>query len=327
MTATISRRSFALAMLGCAMALPASQHALAQGFPTKPVTILVPYSAGSTTDIIARLIAEPLSQRLGQAVVVDNRVGAGGAVAINALKNAAADGHTIGLIASGNVIQPWAQKDVTYDVRTDFENLSLMYAGQYVLSLNPDFPAQNFEEFIEYTKANPTAVFYGSSGVATTTHLAGEMLVQQLGANLTHVPFKGSPEVFAALLGGEIQAYFDLYGSARANIESGAIRPIAVSGLNKLAALPELPTIAEYAPGYNVLAWTGFAAPKGTPAEVVDKLATELRAVMNSPELQAKFAELGVEPGGNTPEEFTRFVAEQYDMWGQTIQTAGIEPQ
>jgi tripartite-type tricarboxylate transporter receptor subunit TctC len=211
-------------------------------------------------------------------------------------------------------------------VRSDFENLSLMYAGQYVLSVKPDFPAKTFAEFIDYSKAHPDAVFYGSSGVATTTHLAGEMLVQSLGAKLTHVPFKGSPEVFAALLGGEIQAYFDLYGSSKANIESGAIRPIAVSGLNKLAALPDLPTIAESIPGYNVLAWTGFAAPKGTPKDVADKLATELCAVMNSPELQKKYVELGVEPGGNSPEEFNKFVSEQYDMWGKTVQAAGITP-
>lgn len=326
MTGMITRRSFAMAALGAAALFSTAQATIAQEFPTKPVTILVPYSAGSTTDIIARLIAEPLSERLGQAVVVENKTGAGGAVMLNALSNSAADGYTIGLIASGNVIQPWVRKDVTYDVRSDYENLSLMYAGPYVLSVAPDFPAKNFAEFIEYSKANPNAVFYGSSGVATTTHLAGEMMVQGLGAKLTHVPFKGSPEVFAALLGGEIQAYFDLYGSAKANIESGAIRPIAVSGLKKLEALPELPTIAETIPGYNVLAWTGFAAPKGTPKEVTDKLATELRAVMNSPELQQKYAELGVEPGGNSPEEFTKFVSEQYDMWGKTVQAAGITP-
>lgn len=203
-------------------------------WPAQPIELYVPYSAGSTTDLVARILAEPLEKELGQPIVIEYRTGAGGAVGATALKNADPDGYTIGLIVSGNVVQPWLQKDMQFDVRSDFVPMTMMYAGQYVLSVAPDFPADSFDAFVEYLKAHPGDVNYGSSGTGTTTHLAGEMLMQMADVEVTHIPFQGSPKVFAALLSGEVQAYFDLYGSAKGNIANGSIKPLAVTGTERM---------------------------------------------------------------------------------------------
>jgi tripartite-type tricarboxylate transporter receptor subunit TctC len=301
--------------------------AAAQGFPERPIKILVPYSAGSTTDIIARLIATALAERTKQTVVVENRIGAGGIVGLKALQASPADGYTIGLVVSGNAVQPWLMKDMPFDVRKDFTPLSLMYVGQYLLMVPPELPPQNLAEFLAYLKSNPKKVFFGSSGAGTTTHLAGELLKQMGGVEMTHVPFKGSPEVFNAMFSGSVQAYFDLYGTAKPLIDAGKVRPLATSGKTRMASLPNLPALAEALPGFEVLVWTGFAVPNGTPPNVVAKLTTELRAVMQAPELRKRLADMGVEPGGGTSAAMAIFVAAEYEKWGKTIQAAGIKPE
>jgi len=301
--------------------------AAAQGFPDRPIKILVPYSAGSTTDIIARLIATSLAERTKQSVVVDNRVGAGGIVGLKALQASPADGYTVGMIVSGNAVQPWLMKDMPFDVRKDFQPISLMYVGQYVLMVPPELPPQNLAEFMAYLKANPRKVFFGSSGAGTTTHLAGELLKQLGGVEMTHVPFKGSPEVFNAMFSGSVQAYFDLYGTAKPLIDAGKVRPLATSGKTRMAQLPNLPAVAEALPGFEVLVWTGFAVPNGTPADVTAKLTAELRAVMQAPELRKRLADMGVEAGGGTSAAMATFVSAEYDKWGRTIKAAGIKPE
>lgn len=308
-------------------ALLVAGAAAAQGYPERPIKLIVPYSTGSTTDIIARLIGAALAERTKQPVVIDTRVGAGGIVGLKALQAAPADGYTMGLVVSGNAVQPWLMKDMPFDVRKDFQPLTLMYVGQYVLMVPPNLPPQNFSEFLGYLKANPKKVFFGSSGSGTTTHLAGELLKQAAGVEMTHVPFKGSPEVFNAMFSGSVQAYFDLYGTSRPLIESGKVRPLATSGKTRMAQLPNLPAIAESLPGFEVLVWTGFAVPNGTPPEVVTKLTAELRAVMQAPELRKRLAEMGVEPGGGTTASMAAFVAAEYDKWGRTIKAAGIKPE
>ena len=300
--------------------------AAAQGFPERPIKILVPYSAGSTTDIMARLIATSLAERTKQTVVVENRVGAGGIVGLKALQASPADGYTIGLVVSGNAVQPWLMKDMPFDVRKDFTPLSLMYVGQYLLMVPPELPPQNLAEFLAYLKSNPKKVFFGSSGAGTTTHLAGELLKQMGGVEMTHVPFKGSPEVFNAMFSGSVQAYFDLYGTAKPLIDAGKVRPLATSGKTRMASLPNLPALAEALPGFEVLVWTGFAVPNGTPPNVVAKLTTELRAVMQAPEVRKRLADMGVEPGGGTSAAMAIFVAAESEKWGKTIQAAGIKP-
>jgi len=320
---------FLKSFLMCAM-VSFSLHPLnilAQEYPSKPIQIIVPYSAGSTTDIIARLIAPHLSEKLKQPVSIDNRTGGGGAVGVNALKQAPKDGYTIGLVVSGNVIQPWLSNNMTFDIRKDFVNMTLMYAGPYILTVPPNFPSNNFAEFLTYTKANSGKLFFGSSGPGTTTHLAGELLKQLTNVDMTHVPYRGSPQVVAGMLSGDVQVYFDLYGTVKPLLDAGRVRALAVTGKSRMSTLPNLPPVADTLPGFEVLAWTGFSAPLGTPKDITDKLTIALRSVFQIPEVQKRIQALGVEPGGNSPAEFSQYINEEFDRWGKIIQTAGMKSQ
>jgi tripartite-type tricarboxylate transporter receptor subunit TctC len=313
--------------LAALAALAISAPATAQSFPDRPIHLIVPYSSGSITDVIARLAAAGLSERLKQPVVIESRTGAGGIIALKALHAAKPDGYTLGLIPSGSVVQPWLMKDMPFDVRKDFQALSLMYAGPLMLVVPPQMPAQNLAEFVAYAKANPSKVFYGSSGAGTATQLAAELMKQAAGLEMTHVPYRGSADVYTAMLSGSVNAYFDLYGTAKPLIEAGKVRVLGVTSTKRLAVLPHVPAIAELAPGYEVLGWTGFAVPNGTPRDVMDKLAAAMQATLRSPELSKRLLEMGVEPGGNTPAEMTRFIAAEYDKWGEITRKAGMKPE
>ena len=301
--------------------------AAAQDFPSRPVHVIVPYSSGSMTDLIARLVGAALSERIRQPVLIENKDGAGGAIGANALKQATPNGYTIGVIVSGNAIQPWLMKDLPFDIRKDFIPITVMYQGQYVLAVGPTYPAKTLPEFIADAKANPDKIFYGSSGTGTTTHLAGELLEQMASIMMTHVPFKGATGVVAATLSGNVQAHFNLYGTVKPLIESGRGHALAVTGKQRMAALPQVPTIAEYYPGFDVLVWTGFAAPQGTPKDVVARLTADLREVLQLAEVKKRIADLGVDPGGNSPAEFAQLISGDYEKWGKTIQAAGLKPQ
>ena len=312
------------AWLGAAFMCLASAT-LAQDYPSRQVTLVVPHPAGTSTDIMARIIASPLATRLKQSVVVENRAGAGGAVGVRYLKDQRPDGYAFGLIASGNVIQPWLQKDMPFDVRKDFVHLTLMYKGLYVVNVIPSFPAKTFQEFLAYVKANPKKVFFGSSGTGTTTHLGGELINQLAGTEMVHVPFKGSPEVYAGAGSGDIQMLLDLWGTSRPMIEAGRIRPLAVTSKTRSAVLPNIPAVDEFVPGVEVFAWTGFVAPPNTPAAVATRLTNELRASMAQADVQKRFADLGVDIGGQSPQEFTNFINADYEKWGRVIKAAGIK--
>ncbi len=319
---------FACALLMLAVPLLAGTSPVsAQDFPNRPLHLIVPTPSGTSTDIIARLVANELSQRIKQAVVVDNKTGAGGLVGVNALKQATPDGYTFGLLVSGNVIQPWLQKDIPFDVRRDFTHLTLMYTGEYILTVPAAFPANTLTEFIAFAKANPKKVFFGSAGTGTTTHLSGEKLKQAASVEITHIPFKGSPAVYAAMLGGDVQAYFDLYGTAKPLLDGGRVRALGVTSRTRMAALPQVPAIAESYPGFEVTVWTSFAYPAGTPKTAVERLTADLRAAFQVPELRRRLAENGVNPGGNSPEELTQFINGEFEKWGKTIQAAGLKPE
>lgn len=323
----LTRLITALRSLVTASLAAATTLASAQTFPDRPLHLIVPYSSGSITDVIARLAAAGLAERLKQPVVIDSKTGAGGIIALKALQAAKPDGYTLGLIPSGSVVQPWLMKDMPFDVRKDFQALSLLYAGPLMLVVPPQMPAQNLAEFVSWAKANPSRVFYGSSGAGTATQLSAELLKQAAGLEMTHVPFRGSAEVYTAMLSGNVNAYFDLYGTAKPMIDGGKVRVLGVTGPRRLPVLPDVPAIAEQLPGYEVLGWTGFAVPNGTPREVVDKLAAALQATLRAPELSRRLQDMGVEPGGNTPAEMSRFIAAEYDKWGQITKRAGMKPE
>jgi tripartite-type tricarboxylate transporter receptor subunit TctC len=300
--------------------------ASAQDFPNRPLRLIVPYSAGSTTDLVARIAAQELSDRLKQPVAVENRTGAGATVGVSSLKASPKDGYTIGLIASGNVIAPWLSKDVPFDVRKDFIALSMLWAGPYLLNVPPSFPASNVAEFLAEAKKRAKPMLYGSSGNGTTTHLAGELLKQMTGIPMTHVPYRGSPQVVAGLMSGDIDFYFDLYGTSKPLLDSNKIKSLGISSLKPLPVMPQMPTIDRTLKGFEVLAWTGFAVPEGTPRAIVDKLGAEIRAALNKPEVNAKIAAFGIQPGGDSPAEFSAFVHSEYDKWGRIIEAAGLKP-
>jgi len=306
--------------------LPAAD-VLAQDYPTKPIRILMPYTPGTQSDIVARLIGGPLSEKLKQPVIVDNRPGGGGTVGITALKAAAPDGYTIGVLVSGNAVQPWLRKDMPFDIRADFAPLTRLYYSPLVMTVPANAPFRTLAEFITFVRGNPGKVFFGSTGIGTTTHLAGELLNQAAGVKMTHVPMKGSPELYPPLFSGDLQTAFDGYGTPKSMIESGRLRVIAVTSAKRMSLLPQVPTVAETYPGFDVVAWTGFAAPAGTPRAAVEKLAGEIRTILFSPEINKRLTEMGVEPGGETPAEFTKMIAENYEKFGRAVQAAGIKPE
>jgi tripartite-type tricarboxylate transporter receptor subunit TctC len=313
------------ALLFGSLILGGSTHA--QNFPDKAVHLIVPLSSGSITDSIARMVAQKLSQRLKQPVVVENKTGAGGIVALRALQSARPDGYTVGLIQSGSTVQPWTMKDFPFDVRKDFQALTLMYVGPLMLVVPPDLPVSNITEFMNYVKSNPSKAFFGSSGFGTTTHLAMELLKQSGSFQMTHVPFKGSAEVYTNMTSGGINAYFDLYGTARPMIDSGRVKVIGLASKGRLSVLPNVPLIPDVVPEFEVLGWTSFVVPNGTPKEVVAKLTSDLRAVLAEPEFQQRLRSMGVQPGGNSNAEVTQFIAAEYDKWGRVTRSAGIKPE
>lgn len=316
-------RAGALALT--ALLLPGA--ASAQGFPNRPIKVIVAYSAGTGSDIVARIIAPPLSERLKQPVIIENRVGAGGIVGTQALKQSAPDGYTIGVIVSGNAIQPFLVKDMPFDIRKDFVPLTLMYSGPVVMTVPPTVPAKTLGEFITWAKANPGKVFFGSVGTGTTSHMAGELLKQLAGIDMNVVPFKGTPEVYAAMFTGDVHMLFDNYATPRPHVEAGKLRVLAVASARRWPTLPNTPTVAETFPGFEVRFWTGFAAPAGTPKDITDKLAADITAVMNSPEVNKRIADTSVDPGGGTPAEFAQLIASDMEKWSKVVQRAGMKMQ
>jgi tripartite-type tricarboxylate transporter receptor subunit TctC len=311
------------------LALALSMTAGAQEFPSKPIRILIPYTPGTQSDVVARMISVPLTERLKQQVIVDNRPGAGGTIGIVALKQSAPDGHTIGVLVSANAVQPWIRKDMPFDVRKDFAPITLIYFSPLVMTVADSFPAKNLAEFIAYARANANAkkLFFGSTGIGTTTHLAGELLNQAAGISVTHVPMKGSPELYPPIFSGDLQVAFDGLTTPRAFIDAGKLRVIAVTSRQRMSRLPQVPAISETYAGFDVVAWTGFAAPAGTPRQAVERLTSEIRAILNAPDFRKRVEDLGVEVGGITSAEFTQMIQENYEKFGRAIQAAGIKPE
>lgn len=312
----------ALLVLGCSMGL-----VQAQGFPNKTITVISGYSPGAPSDNLTRVVATALSERIKQPVVVVSRTGAGGIVALSALKQSAADGYTIGVLVSANAVQPWLVKNLPYDVLKDFVPITNLYSVPLVMTVPVTLPVRNLQEFVAYGKANPGKVFYGSVGTGSTSHLSGELLARAAGFTMTNVPYKGAPEKNAALLAGDIHTAFDNYSAPKAMVEAGRLRAIAVTSKERWPTLPNLPTIAESYPGYEVTAWVGFAAPQGIPRDVLDKLATELRAVINAPAVRKAIADTGVDPGGMTPADYSKMLAAEVTKWGEVVRAAGMQPQ
>jgi tripartite-type tricarboxylate transporter receptor subunit TctC len=321
----IPRRNF-LHLAGGAVAVPAlSLGAGAQTYPTRPVNLLVFVPAGGTPDIIARLLGQALSQRLGQSVVIDNRPGGGGNVALQAVARSPADGYTLLMIATPHAINVTLYEKSPVTLTRDIVPVAGINIDSFVLLVNPSFPAKSVPEFIDYAKANPGKINVTSSGTGNLTHLSAELFRMTTGIEMVHVPFRGTPAAHAALIAGEVQAYFDAVGAAMPQIQAGALRALAVTAPARLKVLPNVPSVGEFVPGFAVTGWLGVGAPKGTPADIIERLNREINASLADPTVKARMADLGSEPLPGSVGEFTKLVEAETEKWAKVVKFSGLK--
>jgi tripartite-type tricarboxylate transporter receptor subunit TctC len=317
---TISRAAAALAA-ALAFALPA----YAQDYPTRPVKLIVPFSPGGAVDGPTRIVAQKLSERLGQQVVVENKPGAGATLGAGEVAKAAPDGYTLLLASQTNAISATMYRKLPFDPIEDFAPVMLVGEEPGVLVVHPSFPAKTLDEFIAYVKDNPGKVDYASSGNGSGQHLFAAMFASMAGLKMNHVPYKGSAQATTDLLGGTVPVSIPGTAGMMGHIKAGKLRALATTGSKRAEALPELPAIAERYPGYEAYVWLGILAPKGTPQPIVDKLARELAAVMAQPDVKAYYAGHNLEIVASTPAEFGRFFRAERDRWAKVIAETGAK--
>src|SRR6476619_3915378 len=321
----LPRRQF-LHLTAGAAALPAvSRLARAQAYPTRPVRMIVPFGPAGKTDIVARLIGQWLSEHLGQQFVVENRPGGAGNIGTEAVVRAPADGYTLLMIDVSPAINATLFNKLNFDFIRDIAPVANVVRVANVMVVNPSFPAKTVPEFIAYAKANPGKISLASAGIGTPNHLSGELFKTMTGANMTHVPYRGGGPAIADLLGGQVDVTFAVVTTAIEYIRAGKLRALAVTSATRQEALPDIPVMADFVPGYEAIGWFGLFAPKTTPVEVVDKLNKEINAALADPKMKARLADLGgtVVPG--SPADFGRLVADDTEKWAKVIRAAGIK--
>jgi len=321
---TARRHSLSLALL--TLALPLTALAQDGNWPTKPIKFIVPYLAGGTTDLVARTTGEFVSRKLKQAVVIENRPGAGGNIGMDAVAKAAPDGYTIGFGAiSTNALNPHIYKQMAFDPRKDFTAVSMLGYSTIVLTVAPQkVPAQNVQEFVAYAKTHP-GLTYGTAGAGTSMHLAGAMFGQMTGTELTHVPYKGSGPGINDMLGGHLPVMFDNLPASLPHIQAGKLRALAVAGKARSPALPDVPTLAEAGlKGYGIDPWFGVFGPAGMDPKVTQRLSQAFNEALQDPEVKAKLVKSGFTPEGSTPEVLARLAASEYERLGKVAKAAAM---
>ncbi|MEO7403439.1 MAG: tripartite tricarboxylate transporter substrate binding protein [Burkholderiales bacterium] len=315
-----------LAKVAVIAAAVASCAAAAQSFPTKPVKLVVAFSSGTTSDIIARMIGGHLQQSMGQPFVVENRTGAGGTIAAEFVAKSPADGYTLLVSTAAVPITPAVYKNLRYDTAKDFASVTVISHSPLALAANLNFGPKNVVELISYAKANPGRVSFGSAGVGTSHHLTGEKLKLDTGIDMVHVPYKGSGPAHADLMGGQIQIMFDNIVALMPHFKSGKLRPLAVSSAKRHPLLPDVPSIAEAGVrDFEAVAWFGFLAPAGTPRDVLARLNAEVVKTLAIPEVRQRLIDGGSEIIGNTPEAADRFLLSELDRWGKVARGANLK--
>jgi tripartite-type tricarboxylate transporter receptor subunit TctC len=322
----VQRRQF-LQLAAGTMALPAlCRVAGAQSYPARPVRLIVGFTAGGGADLAARMIGQWLSERLGQPFVVENRPGAGTTLAAEAVAKAAPDGYTLLLIVSATAIGATLYDKLSFNLLRDIAPVASISRTPVVMEVHPSVPARTVPEFIAYAKANPGKLSMASAGNGSTQHLSGELFKMMTGVDMVHVPYRGSSIALPDLLGGQVHVMFDVMSSSIEHIRRGKLRALAVTSARRLEALPELPTVGEFLPGYEASAWNGVAAPKGTPADVIARLNKEINAGLADPRMKARFADLGAMVSAGTPAEFGTFIADETEKWGKVVRFSGAKP-
>jgi tripartite-type tricarboxylate transporter receptor subunit TctC len=323
----LPRRQF-LQLAAGAAALPVPSRVTgAQPYPAQPVRIVVGLAAGGSNDIIARLMGQWLSERLGQQFVIDNRPGAGGNIATEAVVRAPSDGYTLLLVGSANAINATLYDNLKFNFLRDIAPAASIARQPFVMLVHPSVPAKTVPEFIAYAKANPGKITMASAGIGSAPHLAGELFKMTARLDMVHVPYRGAAPALTDLLGGQVQLYFAGTASSVEYIRAGGLRALAVTGTTRSEVLPDIPVVGEFVTGYETSVWFGIGAPRNTPAEIIDKLNKEINAGIADPKVKARFAELGntVLPGSAA--DFGRFIADETEKWGKVIRAANIKPQ
>ena len=323
----LPRRQF-LHLAASAAALPAvSRFAWAQAYPARPVRIIVGFPAGGPTDIVARVMAQWLSERLGRQFVVENRAGAASNIGTEAALRAPPDGYTLLQVTSSNAVNATFYENLSFDFINDIAPVGAIIRVPFVMEVNPSVPARTVPVFIAYAKANPGRINMASGGTGTSIHIAGELFKMMAEVNLVHVPYRGSAPALTDMIGGQVHVMFDVSTSSIGHIRSGALRALAVTTATRSQVLTDLPTVGDFLPGYEASAWYGIAAPKNTPSHIIDKLNTEMNAGLADAAVRARLAELGgtVIPG--SPGDFGKLVADEIDKWGKVVKFAGAKPE
>jgi tripartite-type tricarboxylate transporter receptor subunit TctC len=322
---TLRRRRF-LQISAAGMALPTLPRlARAETYPSRTVRIIVATSAGGTTDIVARLLGQWLADKLGQSFIVENRTGGGNNIGTEAAARSPADGYTLFMANTVNAINTTLYKNLNYNFTTDLVPVAIVMRSPVIMQVHPSVPAKTVPEFIAYAKANPGKVNMGSGGVGATGHMAGELFQLMAGIKLVHVPYRGESLALTDLLGGQVQVVFATAGSSIQYIKADKLRPLAVTTTERIALLPDLPTLKEYLPGYEASSWNGLTAPKNTPPEIIEKLNREINAAMADPTVKSRIVDLGGPPIIGSPADFGKIIAEDTAKWAKVIQFSGAK--
>jgi tripartite-type tricarboxylate transporter receptor subunit TctC len=321
------RRQF-LHLAAGAAALPAmSRIARAQAYPSRPVRIVASFPAGSTSDILARLMAQWLQDRLGQPFVIENRPGAGGTTGTEVVVRASPDGYTLLLVAGAHTINATLYDKLSFNFIRDIVPVASISRETGVMLVNPSVPAKTVPEFIAYAKANPGKINMASAGIGAPAHVAGELFKMMTDVDMLHVPYRGSPAALTDLLGGQVKVYFGIMARSIEHIRAGTLRALAVTTATRSQVLPDLPTVGEFVPGYEASSVWGLGAPRNTPVEIIDKLNKEINVGLADPKLKARLADLGGAALPGSPADFGKLIAEETEKWAKVIKFAGIKPE
>ena len=298
--------------------------AFAQGYPSKPAKVIVPYPPGGPTDIVARVVSQKLSDQMGQQFIVENRPGAGGNIGAEAVAKSPGDGYTLLVATTAHAINPSLFKSLGYNLTKDFAPVSQLTGGPLVIVANPSVPAKNVQELIALAKAKPGTLNYASSGNGQSTHLSAELFGAMAGIKMNHIPYKGSAPALTDVMGGQASLMFDTMLSAMPHVKNGKLKAIAVTSAARSPAAPDVPTVAESGlPGYEAIAWNGLLVPASTPADVVAKLNSELKKALDAPDVKDRFSAQGFGAAWNTREAFAKFLQSELDKWAKVVKVSG----
>jgi tripartite-type tricarboxylate transporter receptor subunit TctC len=313
-------------LLGATLIATGVMSASPPSYPSRPVRIIVGFAPGGGTDIAARLVGQWLSERLGQPFIVENRPGAGSNIATEAVVNARPDGYTLLLVSSAHAINATLYDHLSFNFIRDIAPVASMTRQPQVMLANPSLPARTVPEFIAYARANPGKINMASGGNGTASHVSGELFKMMAGVTLTHIPYRGAAPAITDLIGGRVEIMFENMPSSIEYLRAGKLRALAVTTASRSEALPDIPTVGDFVPGYEASTWFGIGAPKNTPPEIIDRLNKEINAGLVDPQLRGRFSDLGYTPFASTPSDFGKLIVEETDKWGKVIKLVGIKP-